>query len=269
MSRPRALVITAAGINCERELAEAFAAAGAQPELVHLNTLSRDPAQIERYQLIGLPGGFSYGDAIAAGRIMAQLMRRFLYGALIEAVQRSVPIFAPCNGFQIALQMGLLPGPADGEPWPDEPPQPTAALTPNESARFIDRWVRIDIPSNTKCIWTADLDSPEHAAALPIAHGEGRFVVDDPSTIDALDANGQIALRYAADDNPNGSMGDIAGICDRTGLIFGLMPHPERFTSWLTHPHWTRLTESQRDAEPLGLAMFRRAVAHTRRAAPA
>lgn len=267
MPNPNALVITAAGINCERELAEAFAAAGARPELVHLNTLSRNPAQIDRYQLIGLPGGFSYGDAIAAGRIMAQLMRRFLYRALVEAVQRSVPIFAPCNGFQIALQMGLLPGPADDEPWPAQPPPPSASLTPNDSARFIDRWVRVEIAPATRCIWTAGLDPPPHAAMLPVAHGEGRFVVPDASMIQWLEQHGRVALRYAANDNPNGSMGDVAGICDRTGLIFGLMPHPERFTSWLTHPHWTRLDEVQRAAEPLGLAMFRRAVQHTRHSA--
>lgn len=259
-----ALVITAAGINCEGELAEAFALAGATPQLVHINALKRDSAQIDNYQLIGLPGGFSYGDAIAAGRIMAQLMRRYLYQPLVEAIQRGVPIIAPCNGFQIAVQMGLLPGPALDEPWPTDPPSPVASLAPNDTGRFVDRWVNIEIPENTICAWTRGIELESHEALLPIAHGEGRFVVDDHRLIDTLQVNGQIAVRYAANDNPNGSIGNIAGICDRTGLVFGLMPHPERSTSWQTHPFWTRLRPSERENEPLGLRMFRSAVEHAR-----
>lgn len=261
---PKALVITAAGINCEGELAEAFALAGAKPALVHLNALKRNPSQIDNYQLIGLPGGFSYGDAIAAGRIMAQLMRRYLYQPLVAAVQRGVPIIAPCNGFQIAVQMGLLPGPTGDESWPAEPAQPTVALAPNDTGRFIDRWVKIEIPNNTNCIWTRGIELDAHEAMLPIAHGEGRFVSADQSTIDAMKSHGQIALQYSASDNPNGSMAHIAGICDQSGLIFGLMPHPERYTNWHTHPFWTRLAEQKRQSEPLGLQMFRSAVEHAR-----
>ncbi len=263
MSKPKALIITAAGINCDRELAHAFDAAGAQAEMVHLNTLCRQPGRITSYQLIGIPGGFSYGDAVAAGRIMAQLMRQYLYQPLVDAVQRGTPIIAPCNGFQIAVQMGLLPGPADGADWPSEPPQPVAALAPNESGRFVDRWARVEVPSRTNCIWTRGLQPSAYNAMLPIAHGEGRFVMESAREIDALDSFGQVAIRYAADDNPNGSMGDIAGICDRSGLVFGLMPHPERYTSWLTHPRWTRLDASQRTGEPIGLAMFRQAVEYS------
>jgi phosphoribosylformylglycinamidine synthase len=261
---PNAIVITAAGINCEGELAEAFALAGARPQFVHLNALKRHPAQLDRYHLIGLPGGFSYGDAIAAGRIMAQLMRRYLYQPLVEAVQRGVPIIAPCNGFQIAVQMGLLPGPALDESWPEEGPQPSASLAPNDTGRFIDRWVEIEIPENTICVWTRGIEPAGAAAMLPIAHGEGRFVVADQRVIDTLQINGQIAVRYAAHDNPNGSMAHVAGICDRSGLIFGLMPHPERFTSWHTHPFWTRLEPGERCGEPLGLRLFRNAVEHAR-----
>ena len=125
---PNALIITSAGINCDRELAHAFEFAGATVESLHLNQLLHEPEIVERYQLIGLPGGFSYGDAIAAGRIMAALMRKRLYPALVRAVERGVPIIAPCNGFQIAAQIGLLPGPAPGETWSQHAPRPSVAL---------------------------------------------------------------------------------------------------------------------------------------------
>lgn len=267
--RPTALVITAAGINCDLELAHAFELAGARVETLHLNQLVREPALIERFSLIGLPGGFSFGDAVAAGRIAATIMRQSLWNALIKAVQRRVPIIAPCNGFQIAVQLGLLPGPMTAanrdQHWPDGPPAPTVALANNASARFSDRWCRIEIPANTRCIWTRDLRVSADNSVLPIAHGEGRFLTGDSGLIELLDRAGHIAVRYAHDDNPNGSMVDIAGICDSTGLVFGLMPHPERFTSWMQHPAWTRLDRATLEREtPLGLQMFKNAVEYAR-----
>lgn len=262
--KPNALIITAAGINCDHELARAFELAGATPRFVHLSELLARPALVDAFQLIGIPGGFSYGDAVAAGRIAAQLMRGTLYGVLVSAIQRGVPIIAPCNGFQIAAQMGLLPGPAPGDGWPHEPPSPTVALGQNESARFRDDWCRIEIPANTRCIWTQGIEVSDAGRMLPIAHGEGRFIASSSELLDELRESGRIAVRYAADDNPNGSVDDIAGICDSTGLVFGLMPHPERFTRWTQHPSWTRLAESERGEEPLGLAMFRNAVEHVK-----
>jgi len=262
-----ALVLTTSGINCDRELAHAFELAGATAELVHLNRILADPKMIDRFDLIGLPGGFSYGDAVAAGRIAATLMRESLYPAFVAAVSRGVPIIAPCNGFQIAAQMGLLPGPAVGEPWPTAPPRPTAALATNDTARFVDRWCDVEIPAGTRCIWTQGIDPDQTAAVLPVAHGEGRFTVanhDPVSLLNRLDTDGQIAVRYRAGDNPNGSLGDVAGICDATGLVLGLMPHPERFTRWTQHPRWTRLERSGFDRPPLGLSMFRNAVAWAR-----
>ena len=247
---PRALVITTAGINCDLELAEAFALAGADVESIHLNDLIRDPARIEAFQLIGIPGGFSYGDAIAAGRIAARLMQDHLGGQLRAAVERGVPIIAPCNGFQIAVQMGLLPGDDEGG----------VALIDNASARFTDCWSRIDVPANSRCIWTQGLTEDPDLALLPSAHGEGRFMVRDDDVLDRLAANGQIAVRYAADANPNGSVGHVAGICDPTGLVLGLMPHPERYLHWTAHPYWTRL--DRLNGDPPGLAMFRNAVRH-------
>lgn len=259
---PRALIITTAGINCDRELAASFELAGAGAQFRHLNELIADPSLIDDFDLIGLPGGFSYGDAVAAGRIMAQLMRRHLYGPLVRALQRGVPMIAPCNGFQIAAQIGLLPGPEAGEPWPSAPPAPSVALAHNSSARFIDRWVKIEIPAGTRCIWTQGITVNHATGRLPIAHGEGRFIPASDEVLRRLEAGGQIAARYAADDNPNGSVANVAGICDASGLVLGLMPHPERYTRWTQHPFWTRLGDEERVGDPPGLAMFRNAVAH-------
>jgi len=261
---PAALVINAAGINCDAELGRAFELAGADAEFIHLNRLMDEPDLIERFDLIGLPGGFSYGDAIAAGRIMAALIRQRLYRPLVEAVERGVPIFAPCNGFQIAVQAGLLPGPAPGEPWPDDPPVPTASLGVNASGRFVDCWTRIEIPppAQSRCVWTRNVHGNERTLILPNAHGEGRFIVADDDLIAQLEENGQIALRYHSEDNFNGSSARIAGICDASGLIFGLMPHPERYTRWELHPFWTRLTDEEKAGDPPGLQIFRNAVEH-------
>ncbi len=260
-SAPPALVITAPGINCDLELCRGFELAGARVETFHVQRLLREPSIVDRFRLIGLPGGFSYGDDIAAGRVLAQLIRQSLYPALAAAIERGVPMMTPCNGFQIAVQAGLLPGPSAGAAWPDEPAAPSVGLTQNSAARFNDAWVRVEIPSNTRCVWTRGLTFAPGTDLLPCAHGEGRFVADD-DTIAALEANGQIAIRYAASENFNGSMKSIAGICDASGLVFGLMPHPERYTRWTQHPTWTRLDPSQRQGDTPGLRMFRSAVAH-------
>lgn len=254
-----ALIITAAGINCDGELGRAFELAGAQPEFVHLNQLIAEPSIIDSFDLIGVPGGFSFGDAIAAGRVMAALMRQHLYAAFVRAIERRVPIFAPCNGFQIFCQMGLLPGIDSDATWPDAPPTPTIALAQNQRGRFVDDWSRVSFPESC-CIWTAGLTAAEDTLLLPSAHGEGRFVVDDPSIVEHLRSNGQIAAQYHADDNFNGSTDDIAGICDASGCVFGLMPHPERYVRWEQHPFWTRLEPSSTGQEPIGLQMFRNAV---------
>ncbi len=263
--RLKALVITAPGINCDLELCEGFALAGCTVESDLLARLSRDPTRIDAFDLIGLPGGFSYGDDIAAGRIMAALIRQTIYPALAHAVERGCPIMAPCNGFQIAAQAGLLPGPVVGSPWPKEPAVANVALAPNEAGRFNDAWVGMEVPPETKCVWTRNLVCASDTAIIPCAHGEGRFVADD-DTIDQLEASGQIAMRYTASGHFNGSRNRIAGICDSTGLVFGLMPHPERYLHWTQHPRWTRLSAAERNAVPPGLQMFQNAVEHAARA---
>ncbi|HCA39309.1 MAG: phosphoribosylformylglycinamidine synthase [Planctomycetaceae bacterium] len=256
-SRPTALILTAAGINCDHELVEAFELAGAEAVPVHLTRLIREPDMIDDFDLIGLPGGFSYGDAIAAGRILATMLNGHIIDHLRAAIDRGVPMIAPCNGFQIAVQAGLLPG-----PWTDAPARTEAALLENDGGRFVDRWVRVEYPQS-RCVWTQGLQSAGAAAMLPIAHGEGRFHASD-ETMRQLEDDGRIAVRYAVDDDPNGSRGRVAGICDHTGLVFGLMPHPERYVSWKQHPMWTRLDEQRGDTP--GLQMFHAAVAHVQTA---
>ncbi len=321
---PRALVVRAAGTNCDAELCRAFAMAGAEPDLVHLDRLIAEPARLDRYDLVGFPGGFSYGDDVASGRIFAVKVRERLWPALRAALERGVPMIGVCNGFQVLVQVGLLPGPARGEPWPiDVPPRQTAALTDNAGARFIDQWVRVRAEPGSVCVWTKGLaeggkeekvqsskfkvqsgsseseaqrgsdladrlrealglgggsspasPSPHHPITsqsrpgdpsphhnimmLPIAHGEGRFVTESPALISELERSGQVALRYI--DNVNGSESAVAGICDSTGLVFGLMPHPERYLDWTRHPFWTRLPPDVRSGETPGLRIFRNAV---------
>jgi len=261
---PNALVIRAPGTNCDLEMCRAFTLAGARVDLVHLEALCSEPARIASADLLGFPGGFSYGDDIASGRLFAMRIRERLYPYLKDAAARGCPMIGACNGFQVLVQTGLLPGPGAGASWPDEPPAQSVALTDNQDARFHDRWVGIAYDAASPCIWTRGITDGQDAHAqsliqqLPVAHGEGRFVGIDAATLDALERNGQIPARYT--DNYNGSQRAIAGICDPSGRIFGLMPHPERYLDWNRHPFWTRLPEALRKGDTPGLRMFKNAV---------
>lgn len=274
--RPLALVIRTAGTNCDAEMCRAFELAGARVQLVHVDRLIADPARVDAFDLIGFPGGFSYGDDVASGRILAVKLRERLYPALRAAAQRGCPMIGACNGFQVLVQVGLLPGPASSSAfsahssdphWPaDRAPEQTVALAHNSGGRFIDRWVKVRVNNASPCIWTRGLAGAFAGPAesdimqLPIAHGEGRFVTASDAVLDALRRGGQIALTYA--ESVNGSQEDIAGICDATGRIFGLMPHPERYLDWTLHPFWTRLDAKIRSgaAPTPGLMMFQNAV---------
>ncbi|HYE03841.1 MAG TPA: phosphoribosylformylglycinamidine synthase subunit PurQ [Phycisphaerales bacterium] len=260
-----ALVIRTAGTNCDAEMVRAFELCGARVTLLHLDRLIGEPGRLDEADLVGFPGGFSYGDDIASGRVWAMRLRERLYPALRAAAARGCPMIGVCNGFQALVQVGLLPGPADGAWPPDRPPPQELALAPNAGGLFIDRWVRVGVSPDSPCIWTrglqragADSPDPDAVLRLPIAHGEGRLVAAAPQVIARLEANGQIPLRYL--DNPNGSTADAAGVCDLSGRIFGLMPHPERYLHWVHHPFWTRLGAQVRRGDPPGLAMFRSAV---------
>ena len=247
---PKALVIRTAGTNCDVELCRAFTLAGAQVDLIHLDRLLAKPAQIARYDLIGFPGGFSYGDDIASGRIKAMHTREKLMPELLRSAERAVPMIGICNGFQVMVQIGLLPGRNNRES--------CVALTDNDHGRFIDQWVTMKPNTDSSCIWTQGLAQFDDEIIYPVAHGEGRLVAKDSATLESLKANNQIALRYGSD--INGSADQIAGICDPTGRIFGLMPHPERALDWNRHPFWTRLDEQTRQSQAPGLNIFTSAV---------
>lgn len=248
---PSTLIIRTAGTNCDAELAYAFQQAGAATQTIHLSTLIDQPALIERFDLIGLPGGFSYGDDIAAGRIFANRLRHRLLEPLQDAVRRGVPMIGICNGFQVMVKLGLLPFPLDAKQ--------VVTLADNTTGRFMCKWVPMVEAQDSVCIWTKGLGDFD----LPIAHGEGRFT-GPAELIDQLETGGQVALRYAPGHTPNGSEHDIAGICDPTGVVFGLMPHPERYTTATQHPQWTRKGEDFLKQTMPGLRFFENAVAHVR-----
>jgi phosphoribosylformylglycinamidine synthase len=253
--RPRAIILRAPGTNCDEETAEAWRRAGADVETWHINQLFEAPAKLERFQILTIPGGFSYGDDLGAGRILAtrigiamgeQLRRFHDAGGLILGI---------CNGFQALVRGGLLPG--DGG-------SGRATLAHNDSGRFEARWVRL-LPQPGLSPFV-DFDEP---VEMPVAHGEGKWAMADTGEIERLEQSGQVVLRYADVSghptmefpaNPNGSSGAVAGVCDSTGRIFGLMPHPERHIDPLQHPRWTR----RRDDLPPhgdGLRIFQSAVA--------
>ncbi len=258
---PQALVIRAAGTNCDAELVRAFTMAGATTDLIHLDALIADPAPLQAADLIALPGGFSFGDDIASGRVFAAKIRTHLLNHLLDAIERGACIIGVCNGFQILVQLGLLPGLKDGS----APLKPCVALVDNASGCFTDEWVGVEVAPDSPCVWTrswAALASSPMAGdllQLPIAHGQGRLVCANDDMLARLIDAGCAPLRYTH--NPNGSAGDIAGLCDPTGRIFGLMPHPERYIDWNRHPYWTRLGDDVRRGTPPGLLCFKDAVA--------
>jgi phosphoribosylformylglycinamidine synthase subunit PurQ / glutaminase len=243
--RPTTLILRAAGVNCDAETAHAFQRAGAEVESLHINRLLETPALLARFQIMAIPGGFSYGDDIAAGKILANQLVHHLGEVLHRFVEAGKPIIGICNGFQVLVKTDLLPGPLGGRTGQ------TCTLTNNDCGRLIDRWVKLRA-KESKCIWTAGLTTLE----LPIAHGEGKLVPADESVRNGLRQGGQVALVYDGD-NPNGSVDDIAGVCDATGLVFGLMPHPERHVDPIQHPAWTSRESA---AEGDGMAVFRNAV---------
>ena len=252
--KPTALIVRAPGTNCDIETSHAFHLAGAQTLDVHVNQLLESPAMLEQAQILCIPGGFSYGDDIAAGRIMALSMRSQLGDALHRFRDEGNCILGICNGFQVLLQTGLLIPDNHGG-------QATATLALNDSGHYVDRWVHL------KCTPGSSIFLGERTSFyLPVAHAEGKFVVDSDERLEALKSAGQIAMVYThengsrADDypaNPNGSMGAVAGLADSTGRVLGLMPHPERYMHRTQHPRWTR--ESLPEAGE-GLAIFQNAV---------
>lgn len=256
---PRVLVLRAPGTNCDEETAAAWQRAGARPETWHVGRLLQDPGAIATFQILTIPGGFSYGDDLGAGRILATRLSHALGDALRQFHDRGGLIVGICNGFQVLVRCGLLPGGLAASP---------ATLTHNDSGRFEARWIRL-LPRPGRSPFVTFSEPIE----LPVAHGEGKFLAALPQALEDLDAAGQIVLQYAdAQDkptqdypaNPNGSALATAGVCDPSGRIFGLMPHPERFIEPIHHPRWTRLGRDFLQSQGQGLRIFQSAVASLR-----
>ncbi len=266
MEQVNALVLTGYGLNCDNETAYALDQAGARADRVHINSLIDGSVGLERYHLLAFIGGFSWGDDHGAGVVQAVRMKTNLGPQLLDFIARGKLIIGICNGFQCLVNLGLLP--AIG----GEYKRRSVALTYNDCGNFRDDWVSLKVDPQSACVFTKDLDYLE----LPIRHGEGKFVTD-PETLERLVSGRQVVMRYALSDgspaggrfpfNPNGSMEDIAGICDPSGRVFGLMPHPEAYNHWTNHPDWARLKEDlKRKKEPFptamtpGLRIFKNAV---------
>lgn len=260
MSKPNVLILKAAGVNCDAETAFAFEAAGGAAEHVHVNRLASGERRLGDYQILALCGGFSYGDDIAAGKVLANELKNKLFEDIKTFVERGNLVIGICNGFQVLVKAGILPG--------NERFEQEATLYANDSGVFQDRWVYLKIQNSKSkiqnCVWTKNL--PE-VIYLPIAHGEGKFIPKNEEVLERMRNSGQIVFRYcdrrgALDTegaNPNGSLDNIAGICDSTGRVLGLMPHPERHVLGLQHPRWTR---EGLKAYGDGFAVFRNAVAY-------
>jgi phosphoribosylformylglycinamidine synthase len=260
MSKPRVLVLRAPGTNCDVETAFAFEMAGAVADRVHVQRVIDNPTIGERYQILCLPGGFSYGDDIAAGRILAVHLREHLGEAIRQFCEGDHLVLGICNGFQVLMRLGILSDDISET-------SSAATLSWNNHGRFEDRWVHLRT-SETHCVFLQDIES----MYLPIAHAEGKFVMASAAVREQLNEEGRLALRYAPDSesdydaeqalpfplNPNGAEANVAGLCDITGRLFGLMPHPERHLDPTHHPHWTRRRTQPEFGD--GMAIFQNAV---------
>ena len=256
MTKPRIAILTGYGINSDVELAHSFNLAGGDAVRVHLHDAIDGRVKLEDFAIVAVPGGFSFGDHIASGRVFANRLRYKLGDTLLRLREKKVPMIGICNGFQVLVKLGLLPG--------TEPASftQTCTLTYNDSGRFENRWCHLKTDANVSSIWLKGISQ----IYLPVRHGEGKFIPGSPELLKELEANGQTCLRYCNADgsapegfpaNPNGSTGHIAGLVSRDGLVFGLMPHPEAHVLPTQHPQWQR---EGLKPEGDGLAIFRNAV---------
>jgi phosphoribosylformylglycinamidine synthase subunit PurQ / glutaminase len=261
MQRPQILVLAGYGINCEDETAHAFnlPSVGGEATCVHVGDLISQPQQLERFHILVIPGGFAFGDDIAAGIVLATKLRYHLERPLSQFLSDGKLVLGICNGFQVLVRLGILPA-VSGVQWQQE-----ATLTANDSGKFEDRWVYLGVDPHCRSPLVQGLEQ----LYLPVRHGEGKFVPRDAAVLQALQANGQIAARYSSPAgtsapypwNPNGSVDDIAAVCDPSGRIFGLMPHPEAYVHYTHHPRWTREALPE---EGMGVQICRNAVAFAR-----
>jgi len=258
MTKVNAVVLRAAGINCDRETEQALSLAGAAAECKHINALIADPGLLDAYQILVFPGGFSYGDDVAAGRILANQVMHHLREAVLRFIEQGKLVLGICNGFQVLVKAGILPGFADSLR------QDAVTITTNDSGKFEDRWIYL-APQTDRCVFI----EPGTRIYLPIAHGEGKVVTVTNEVLSQLETDGHIAYTYVdaagrSGDypvNPNGSVHGIAGLTDTTGRVLGLMPHPERFVTETHHPRWSRHPEG---VTVDGIGLFQRAVNYAR-----
>jgi phosphoribosylformylglycinamidine synthase len=243
--RPKILILHATGTNRDHDAAWACELAGGDPEVVHVNQVASGDRRLSDYRMLVLPGGFSYGDDLGAGKLWAVALRHRLGDQIAAHVEAGRPVLGICNGFQVLVKAGLLPGIGERR----------VTLTRNDSGRFECRWVTLLPEPESPCVFTRDLTEP---IFCPVAHGEGRLVTRDAETLAELEAKGLAALRYGGDGveagypaNPNGSQNDIAGLCNEAGTVFGLMPHPEDHVRPEQHPERHRGAKGR-----LGLPLF-------------
>lgn len=254
---PKVCILKADGINCDEETVNAFAIAGGKPKTIHVNELRSREEDLHNYQILAIPGGFSYGDDIVSGKILALELNSYLGDQINEFVERQKGlVLGVCNGFQVLVRTGLLPFGTMGEM--------EATLSPNDSGHFECRWINLKIEDENNCVF---LDGMNNTVSYQVAHGEGKFFAMEPE-LRRAEAERLVVFRYSDEAgnptqeyplNPNGSLNAIAGITDPTGRILGLMPHPERFIRMTQHPNWRRMPV---DFIPQGLQVFQKMVAH-------
>lgn len=264
-AKPKGIVLYGLGLNTDYELEESMKLAGFDAKKVHLNDLLRGEDKLSDYRILTIPGGFADGDVLGAGKIIAYRIKHGLSDQIQKFIEDGKLIFGPCNGFQTMVKMGLLPG-FDG----DYRTQ-TVTLAPNDSGRFEDRWVYLKFNEDSPCVFTKGIDRME----LGIRHGEGKLVTVDEDVLERLRRDNHIVVWYTDQFgskypdyplNPNGSVDGIAGICDETGRVFGLMPHPEAYIHKTNHPRWTRYRDEEIQQEGLGLKVFRNAFDYLKQA---
>ena len=253
MTDVRAIVLRAAGINCDMETEYALELAGAEAHRVHINRIIENKSLLDEFRIIVLPGGFSYGDDVAAGKILANQIVHHLYEPLQRFIEQGKLVLGICNGFQVLVKTGILPGDNSARQ------RQEVTITDNDSGKFEDRWVYLAAQTE-RCVFI----EPGRQIYLPIAHAEGKIVTRDEATLERLKSEGHLAFKYVDENgdeggypvNPNGSVESIAGLTDTTGRVLGLMPHPERFVRRTQHPRWTR----PGDADADGMTIFSNAV---------
>jgi phosphoribosylformylglycinamidine synthase len=257
--KPKAIILRTAGTNCDYETKYALEKAGAFVDLIHINQLVKEKGLLGLYQILVLPGGFTYGDDIAAGKVLANQLRHHLLDELMQFVDDGKLIIGICNGFQVLVKMGLLPRINDIQ-YSLNGYKQEFTLTYNDSNKFEDRWVYLKASSNKSVFIDRDT-----ILYIPVANAEGKFMAKNEEKLSMLSESEQIVFKYVDEDgsesgypwNPSGSMGNVAGVCDHTGRILGMMPHPERHVEPTQHPRWTR---EGLKAEGDGIIIFRKAV---------